>query len=679
MADIVAGTWADASDRAIVDAIPQIVWVADRSGAVVYVNACTVGYTGRGKDEILGRGWISVIHPDDLAGASDARERAQQSGEITDWFYRLRRADGEYRHHSGRVSPVRGDAGEIVAWVAVCIDVEDRRREQLRQIFFALLTESLVNSLDPEQTARIVVEACVPELADRAGLYLRMPGGELRLACLATLEGIQQDDQDVRLRIPVPEHGPLGHVAATGLSRVVSAVDEAFILEVCGGDPALLERFRALRVQSVMMVPIHRLGGLIGALYLGTTAASGRRYEATDLAVAEEVALRASTALDVALRFEHEHRVSETFQRAALPPVLPQIPGTFLSATYEAGRAEALVGGDWYDAFRLPDGRLILSVGDVAGSGLDAAVMMASVRQSIRTAAVINPDPAIVLNAVDRIVREIDPDKFVTAFAGLFEPIGGKLRYASAGHPSALLRHPNGDVVALAGGGLPLGLRGLRVDEPSHVLNVEPGSVLLLYTDGLTEVDRDAIAGERRLIAALGHLDPATQTARTLYDALAGGSGARDDIAMLALWFERRLSDVPKTRRALRWRFESADARAAGTARKTCAATLREAGMIDDDVSVAELVLGELLGNVVRYAPGAVEVWLDLSTRAPVLHVLDSGPGFELNPRLPADIMSERGRGLYIVTALVDEFTANRREIGGGGSHVRTVLRGAIR
>jgi len=100
--------------------------------------------------------------------------------------------------------------------------------------------------------------------------------------------------------------------------------------------------------------------------------------------------------------------------------------------------------------------------------------------------------------------------------------------------------------------------------------------------------------------------------------------------------------------------------------------------MLDDDVSVAELVLGELLGNVVRYAPGPVEVWLDLSTRAPVLHVLDNGPGFEINPRLPADIMSERGRGLYIVTALVDEFTATRRTMG-CGSHVRTVLRGAIR
>ena len=126
------------------------------------------------------------------------------------------------------------------------------------------------------------------------------------------------------------------------------------------------------------------------------------------------------------------------------------------------------------------------------------------------------------------------------------------------------------------------------------------------------------------------------------------------------------------------WSFESTDAHAVGTVRAACAAELRRAGLSGDDLSSAELVLGELLGNVYRHAPGVAEVRLYLSGRSPVVHVLDTGPGFDMEPHLPADVMSERGRGLYIVAALVAEFTAKRRSRT-PGAHVRVVLHGEVR
>lgn len=129
--------------------------------------------------------------------------------------------------------------------------------------------------------------------------------------------------------------------------------------------------------------------------------------------------------------------------------------------------------------------------------------------------------------------------------------------------------------------------------------------------------------------------------------------------------------------RAMRWSFESTDARAVGTVRHACAKELRRAGLTGEDLTSAELVLGELLGNVYRHAPGQAEVRLDLAGSAPIVHVLDTGPGFEVDPHLPADVMSERGRGLYIIAALVAGFSAKRRSHG-VGSHVRVTLHGEI-
>ena len=357
-----------------------------------------------------------------------------------------------------------------------------------------------------------------------------------------------------------------------------------------------------------------------------------------------------------------------------MPRRLPEIPGLRFDALYEAGKAEALVGGDWFDAFRLADGRIVLTIGDVLGSGLAAATTMGEARQSIRGAAAINPDPAILLDAADRVLAEGFDDRYATAWVGIVDPIDFSLRYSSAGHPQPMLREPDGSVRTLESAGLPLGLtRTLAQRRTSFSTFVEPGSLLLLYTDGLIESERDALRDEALLAAALGATAANRRTtARELRDAVLGSEAAHDDVAILLVEFAERLTECAGNVRAQRWNFDVADAAAAATARHALAAELRRNGMFEENVVVAELIVAELLGNAVRHARGQVDVILDCSADVPVIHLIDDGEGFERNPRLPADAYAESGRGLYIVTELAREFTISRAP--GGGSHARVVL-----
>lgn len=255
---------------------------------------------------------------------------------------------------------------------------------------------------------------------------------------------------------------------------------------------------------------------------------AGTATDVHDRRVAEN-ALRA--------QFDREHAVSLAFQRAALPKALPDLPGLDFHAVYEPAGAEALVGGDWYDAFQLPDGRIVLSVGDVVGSGSDAAITMAAVRQAIRGAAQVYPDAVAILNAADLALGSEQPDRIVTAFLGMLDPLTLSFSYACAGHPAPLLRHSDGTIAELGAFGLPL---GLREEKQSYAavnasVTLPDRSLLVLYTDGLVESTHNIIEGDARLRRALGSCevyeaaDPATAIRRTVLTTVT------DDVAILTL------------------------------------------------------------------------------------------------------------------------------------------------
>jgi PAS domain S-box-containing protein len=414
-----------------------------------------------------------------------------------------------------------------------------------------------------------------------------------------------------------------------------------------------------------LRVPMRYRDAELGAVTLRANAAFGR----DDLALLEELVSRASVAIENAQLYEREHRVAVTLQRAMLPAVLPEVAGLAFDAVYYPGATEAEIGGDWYDAIALPDGRVVVSIGDVTGRGLTAAVIMGRMRQAIEALATYEPDPVRLLDAADRVLRRAHPDAIVTALVGVLDPAARTLTYATAGHPTPIVRAPDGTTRQLPGRGLPLGLRD-GPQAPAAVAVLPPSALVVFFTDGLVESTRDIAEGERRVFAALrdsavadGRAPGASLVARVLDD------GVRDDVAVLTV----RISGAPSAARGwtMRWRFDPRDPTRAHDVRDALSETLSTFGR-GVDVGAAELVFGELVGNAVRHAPGSIDVelaWDDAET--PVLHVVDDGPGYAPQNSLPSND-EESGRGLYIVTQLTRDFTVTK--LPDRGAHARAVL-----
>ena len=181
---------------------------------------------------------------------------------------------------------------------------------------------------------------------------------------------------------------------------------------------------------------------------------------------------------------------------------LPRIEGLRLDAHYRPGRDEATIGGDWYDAFELGDGRVAFTIGDVVGSGLDAAVTMTKLRQAMQAAAMLRPEPAAMLDVADRTLRLHDPGGYATALAAIYDEREATLTFATAGHPLPLRLRSDGTIDVCRARGLMLGVELGSVRVPA-IVPAAPGTSFVFYTDGLVEISRDVEAGERDLYAAI--------------------------------------------------------------------------------------------------------------------------------------------------------------------------------
>jgi hypothetical protein len=305
-------------------------------------------------------------------------------------------------------------------------------------------------------------------------------------------------------------------------------------------EPEHLALLQNLNATSVILLPLSARGVPCGLLSLGYVVASGRHYGARDLPFIQELAQRFALALDNAQRYQNEHRVAHALQEAMLSHDLPQIPGIGLSSFYIPGESELQVGGDWFDAFKLPNDILALSIGDVTGHGLDAAIVMGELRQAIRSAAIEDLSPANVLDHADRALRLQRPEVIATAGFALYNLRDRTLLYANAGHPPPMLCTAGGKIEELETHGLPLGLRHAGKGEEIHVA-IAPGSLLAFYTDGLIEFDRNASEAEQKLREAM-HLecadmspDPAPSIFRRVVPIQ---TPPADDAAILTLYVE---------------------------------------------------------------------------------------------------------------------------------------------
>lgn len=265
-------------------------------------------------------------------------------------------------------------------------------------------------------------------------------------------------------------------------------------------------------------------------------------------AVADILAL----ALENARLYAREHRVADMLQSAFLTDIPDRMPGLTLGANYSTGLDESRVGGDYYDAFRLPDGRVALVIADVSGKGLNAAVQTATVKYSLRAFATEAAAPGLVLTRLNRLLCSDSSglgDHFVTLFYAVFDPATGRLAWTSAGHETMILKRACGGSSPLDANGPILGVADHTYE---HALDtMEPGDALILYTDGLTEArgagSREMLdlARVRDLVEAMPPEAGAGALAARLQEAAMQWTGGRthDDMALMVA---RRLQSVER-------------------------------------------------------------------------------------------------------------------------------------
>ena len=360
----------------------------------------------------------------------------------------------------------------------------------------------------------------------------------------------------------------------------------------------------------------------------------------------EELAVRIAVAIDSAQIYAREHHVADTLQRALLPENLPEHDRLLFDAAYIPGAEEAIVGGDWYDAFKLPDGRIALSIGDVAGHGLRAAIVMGEVRQAFRAAALNPKSPSLVLERANTIVNMRPNPVMVTAIFGIIDPATSTITYAAAGHPPPVLALPCTLVERLPTGGIPLGIAD-EIDATDWSFTIPPGAYLALYTDGLIEFSHDVLEGETLLVDAL-RAEVVTRTpkpAHALMGRLFEHRKNSDDCAALIVGADDAVQ------RNFTFDF-SAIPLAAPIVRRSLQRYALRLGLTDDQTYALMTAVGEAVANAVEHAyadhPGTVKLRIEPTDTALAITIEDNGRWKQQQKR------DERGRGLPLMRALMD-------------------------
>jgi anti-sigma regulatory factor (Ser/Thr protein kinase) len=400
------------------------------------------------------------------------------------------------------------------------------------------------------------------------------------------------------------------------------------------------------RVRSVLAVPLLVEGGrVLGVLQVGTT--EGRRFTSDDAQLLQLAADRLAVAIDRARLNEHAHHIAATLQRSLLPSNIPEVSGLALATRYQPGADGTQVGGDLYDVVPYSDGRVGLAIGDVVGHGIEAASLMGQLRNSLRAYALEDDQPERVVERLNRLMHHWQQDRIATLIYLVVDPRNGHVRFASAGHLPPLVCGPDGQARYLPGGEfVPLGVLpfgGYTAGEAT----LEPGSTILLYTDGLVEERGMSIDdGLERLRAAIERApeDPHGMCDHLLATVPPPGA-IGDDVALLAT----RLVPVDIENLELRLPAEPASL---ALMRRALERWLTAVGVNDEIAYEIKVACGEACMNCVEHAypPGDGDFVVRASNleREVELEVRDFG--FWRPPRGNSD----RGRGLELMRRLMD-------------------------
>ncbi|GAB2756106.1 SpoIIE family protein phosphatase [Streptomyces bullii] len=561
----------------VLEAIGSAAYVVDEQGRIIAVNTPAERLLDRPAEELLGQDAHDLLHrdvrgqhlPTTRCGMRHAFHAGVTAQADEDYFAR---PDGSVLTISWLITPYDigdGTTGTLVLFHAPRHPRErDPRPETTeagslpeleRLALLAETTTQLTATLDADEAMRRLVALVVPRLADWAVIDLITERDEVWRTAVVHADGdslVHHEELEGPMP-PVPEDSPMP------LSRALRGVASTLAgPRTYQGPPdsgiAVEQRrlFDATGIHSAAIAPLRSTREVLGALTLGRAKKPGD-FTTADLPLLEDIARRAGLALDNARLYQRQRKVAETMQNHLLPQ-MPRVPGLRMTVRYEPAPDASHVGGDWYDAFPLPDGATALAVGDVVGHDLEAAAGMAQLRNVLRAYAWSQQEPpSRIVERLDEAMLPITEVTMATLiFARLQETADGhwQLSWTNAGHPPPLLIGYDGLAHYLTSGhGILLGT-GDRTPRPDATVMLPPGATLLLYTDGLIEAPGhtidEGLTRLRRHAAALAHRPLASFSDHLLRRVRP--EGTEDDIALLALRTPTRTGADPASSGSVR-------------------------------------------------------------------------------------------------------------------------------
>jgi PAS domain S-box-containing protein len=660
--------------RATFDAAPIGMARVDPDGRIDDVNRRLAATLGRSPAELCDRLFDSLVHRDD-AGTDAIPRRALLAGRLSGYETELRLVgpDGEAVPCLCSFSLAAGTDGRADSVVAQVQDLRERKkaeteREELVREHAARaeaervtrrlqavqrLTDAALASPDLDELLRELLERIVEVLGvDAAAVLLHDDEGHATVFQVAGGVAVVREE---RWLLP-----------GTGFAARVASEGAPVAVEDAGAEDADAHPL-GTSVTSLLGVALRTRDRVVGALHVGSLFA--RRFAEEDAAILALAGERAALAIERARLFERERTIAQQLQRSLLPAELPRLPGIAAAARYQPGGAGTEVGGDWYDAIAVPDGRLLLVMGDVAGRGVAAASMMGQLRSAIRAYAVDERSPAELLGRLNGFLLGLAAETMATVAVVEVDVAAGTLRVASAGHPPALLVGADGTARWLRPGrGVPLGAHDApHLEEATEPL--EPGATLVLYTDGLVEQrGEDLDLGMQRLRDAV--LDgPEGLDALCDHVLARAGADGSDDVTLLVLRTLSTAADHVVLEMP-------GDAPALAALRATLRRWLGASAASPEEITDITMATNEAVQNAIEHAhaltPRPFSVELQRDDGSVTVVVRDRGAWRE-------GLSHNRGRGLSLMRALMTDVEIVPSEDGTAVTLHRELLSAAPR
>ncbi len=524
---------------------------------LIWVNSAFEQVSGYSADEVLGRNCRFLQGQGTDPGFVPRIRAAMLARETFADTVLNYRKDGTPFWNQLVISPVLDADGAVTHFVGIQADVtaqveaQQARDRQLaaarddgaRLALLAAVSNELATHLDRAGALRALTDLTVPHLAAWGFAALLDERGRVEGIHLATREPLDADDT-ATLHSVVPTalmRGPRVTAALAAAADPSSPSDELPRPELVDREllaarttAAQLELLSRLGLGESVVLALRARSRVIGVLVL--VRAEDEPFSEQAIVTASHLAERAGLGLDNVRLYERERSIALTLQRQMLPDI-PQIDGLDIAAGYHPSAQPAEVGGDWYDVLALPDDATGLAVGDVVGHDMHAAAAMGQLRSVLRSYAWSGESTGRVIERLDELVRGLGMAQVATCV--YLRLCGDRLQYSRAGHPSPLIRLPDGSVRVLDGAlRTPVGIAGLQGGLVEAETELPRGATLIAFSDGLVERRdrplREGLAALEQVVAALPDGLTATQVRDQLVSALLGPR-QEDDVCLLVV------------------------------------------------------------------------------------------------------------------------------------------------